>query len=368
MPGDVVALSAELHQTMLKDDAKHRFSATPIGNLIASTPNVTMLVEGLIEAGSLVIAFGAEGTRKSFLMTDLAMCVADGRLWAGRRTMKAPALYLPGEGRTGLVRRARGWTIRNGGDTPELYLADRFVALVGIDGADEVCQWIEAQDTKFGLIVVDTIARAMAGRSENDPQDMGLLVSNLDMLRERTGAAVIGIHHTPLEARNGKSPPRPRGSTALPGAADTLLAVEYDSATDIGTITACKQKDGSTDGDLRFRFDLVEVGGSDNFGNPITTLVPRPTEDKPSPKMKRLGKWEQMAHDYVLRAGSCTRAELVKHLGDSGQGKTNAHRTISDLIKLNVLVNPCGIIMVEHAAPPTGMAGVVSPVSVSIDT
>jgi putative DNA primase/helicase len=356
MPADVANLSATLHDAMRKNDLAVRrpFAATSIGNLIGDVRNPSYIVEGLIEEGTLAVVFGAEGTRKSFLMTDLALCIGDGRPWANRRTKKSAVLYLAGEGRSGILRRVKGWMIRKGKDTPDVYLADRFVPLIGAGDCEDVCRWIEAQGTQFGLIFLDTIARAMAGRSENDSQDVGLFVANLDMLRERTGAAVIGIHHTPLEARNGKSPPRPRGSTALPGAADTLLAVEYDNSSGIAAITTCKQKDGSTDGQLCFRFDIVEVGGTDNFGNPVTTLVPDATDEKLSPKPRRLGRWEQIAHDHVLNAGSCTRVDLVKHLVDCGQGKTNAHRTISDLIKLEVFTNPCGIIKLERTDAPRG--------------
>jgi RecA-family ATPase len=70
------------------------------------------------------------------------------------------------------------------------------------------------------LAVVDTLARCFVGGEENSARDMGRFVAAADRLRTATGAAALLLHHV---SRHGGAI---RGSTALPGALDTGIAVE----------------------------------------------------------------------------------------------------------------------------------------------
>ena len=79
-----------------------------------------------------------------------------------------------------------------------------------------------AQDLEPVLIVIDTQARVTVGADENSALDMGELVAAADRLRQATGACVLFVHH---EARAGENM---RGSTALEGAAATIVRVTKD--------------------------------------------------------------------------------------------------------------------------------------------
>ena len=72
--------------------------------------------------------------------------------------------------------------------------------------------------------VIDTQARVTVGADENSAVDMGHLVVAADKVRAATGACVLFLHH---EARAGENM---RGSTALEGAAATLLRVAKDGS------------------------------------------------------------------------------------------------------------------------------------------
>src|SRR3546814_15448538 len=62
------------------------------------------------------------------------------------------------------------------------------------------------------LIVVDTVARALAGADENSASDVGRLVDAFDWLKYQWGCAVLPIHHT--GHRKAAKTPR-RGSSGL---------------------------------------------------------------------------------------------------------------------------------------------------------
>ncbi len=89
------------------------------------------------------------------------------------------------------------------------------------------------------------MARSMVGGDENAARDVGLFIDNVDQVRRRYGAAALVVHHT------GKDGKLERGSTALRGAADTLVALRPDD--DELKLTCEKQKGRTRVQALAFR-------------------------------------------------------------------------------------------------------------------
>jgi hypothetical protein len=104
-----------------------------------------------------------------------------------------------------------------------------------------------------GMIVIDTLARAMTGGNENSTQDMGLLVANGDILRDRFDANVIWVHHSGKNEARGA-----RGSSALQAATDTEIEI-YGFAAGGGVLRTTKMRD-SEPVEYRFRLNQVLIG------------------------------------------------------------------------------------------------------------
>src|SRR5205823_2936852 len=112
-------------------------------------------------------------------------CVALGCPWLGRPVQQGRVLYLLGEGSRGLPKRAAAWQIMNGGRRPVdalTFVVDEMPQLWRGD-AEHV---LLANPGPFGLVVCDTLARAMVGGNENQQQDMGQLIEGADHLRRAT--------------------------------------------------------------------------------------------------------------------------------------------------------------------------------------
>jgi hypothetical protein len=90
-------------------------------------------------------------------------------------------------------------------------------------------------DLQPTLLILDTQARVTVGAEENSSRDMGQFVDALDELRSHSGACILVVHHEP---RNGENL---RGSTALEGAATTIIRVSKDG--NVVELTNPKQKD-----------------------------------------------------------------------------------------------------------------------------
>jgi hypothetical protein len=199
-----------------------------------SIPTYTELVAGTLMTDSISFVQGRPGSCKSFLALDLAGCVATGLPWHGHVTKQGRVLYVVAEGGGGLKARVRAWEEAR----DELMHGVMFLPLpVQIMGPTEGPAFAAlCEDLHPALIVIDTQARSSVGLNENSAQEMGHFIEQVEAIRKVTGACVLLVHH---EGRAGE---HMRGSTALEGAAQTVLRVVKEDA--VITVSVVKQKDG----------------------------------------------------------------------------------------------------------------------------
>jgi hypothetical protein len=162
------------------------------------------LVKGILGFGMMALLYGESGSAKTLIALALALHVALGRDWCGRKVKKGFVAYLAPEGGHSVHLRFHAWCRHHGIDPTDDSLPFRTIP-VSIDlctsNADltQIIANIKAAEADLGrcvLAVVDTVSRAIAGANENAPDDMGKFVLNCDRLREETGATVLGVHHT----------------------------------------------------------------------------------------------------------------------------------------------------------------------------
>ncbi|MBB6174203.1 hypothetical protein HNR23_004263 [Nocardiopsis mwathae] len=197
-------------------------------------PEPEPVIDGMLFRDSLAWVHGKPGNGKSFLVLDWAGCVATARPWQ-ERSVCAPGtvLYLVAEGMSGVRRRVRAWESWNGVPMDQVKFLPVAVQMLSATDRDAFVQLAESLSPS--LVIIDTQARVTVGADENSSTDMGRLVAAADAIREATRACVLLVHH---EARSGDTL---RGSTALEGAATTLVRVTKDKTT--VRVDCTKQKD-----------------------------------------------------------------------------------------------------------------------------
>ena len=219
------------------------------------------------------VLVGPSNTGKTFIALDMAMSIAAGTDWHGHKVRQGAALYLATEGsfsfknRMAALKDDRGLT----DNVPLIARAD-MVNLLDQEAdlaelaalADEIIE----QHGPLRLIVVDTLARAMAGGNENAPDDMGKLLNNVEALRQGTDAFVLLIHHTGKDEAKGA-----RGHSSLKGAADTILLLSKRDD-DLLELKSDKQRDMAPPRPKAFRLETV-VCGMDEDLDEVTTCVVR---------------------------------------------------------------------------------------------
>jgi hypothetical protein len=218
-------------------DQRQRFRLLSIEE-VKAIPAPKFLVDDLLPEGALAEMHGPPGGGKTFIALDVALSIASGLPWFGRRVRRGAVVYVIGEGKAGMGARIRAWEAK-----AAVTRGVRFHVV------DEPVQLLEPRDLGLfvralvplgeppALIVLDTLARCFVGGEENSARDMGMAIAGADQIRRVTGAAVLIVHHTRKEGD------QERGSVALRGGVDTMMAVKEED--DHLVVTCEKQKDAA---------------------------------------------------------------------------------------------------------------------------
>ena len=203
----------------------------------------TALIDGILYADSIAWLQGRPGHAKSFVALDMAGCLGTGENWQGHWvTGPHRVLYVAAEGASGLRQRVRAWEAAMGRRMAGVLFLPEPVQAGSVDWdlLVEVCA--NAQEL---AIVLDTQARLTVGMEENSARDMGIWIAQLERLKTATGACVLVVHH------QGRSGEHMRGSTAMEGAATSVIQVTKDE--ELVTVRCQKQKDTAEFGDIQLR-------------------------------------------------------------------------------------------------------------------
>lgn len=202
---------------------------------VMALPPVEWLIDGVLPQGAMSFVVGEEGSGKSFLVLDWGLCAALGYNWLVHPVKQGTVVYLAGEGLYGIGKRIRAWQMaRNAPALPNFYILGDAVPLLQPEAVNDLIDALEALPTPPILVIFDTFARALVGGDENSSKDTGLAIAAADRIRKRFGAHTLIIQH---KNKAGGV----RGSTAIPGAADTMVDVVKDGQ--LVTISCTKQKD-----------------------------------------------------------------------------------------------------------------------------
>jgi len=254
-------------------------------NQIRLSTAPSCLVHGLIPQTGLVVVYGAPKCGKTVWVLDLVMHVALGWPYRGRHVQEGPVVYCLFEGLTGFSARAEAFRQAHLAEEREavpFYLMHTKLALVKQHRALIESIRRQCRDRAPSAVVIDTLNRSFTGSESNDT-DMTAYVGACDAIREAFNCATIVVHHSGLEAG------RPRGHTALLGAADAQIAVKKQGKDQV-VVALEFMKDGPADVELTSRLETVDLG-EDDLGEPMSSCVIMPTDeicsDRPELRLSR---------------------------------------------------------------------------------
>ena len=256
--------------------APARFKLLTFDDVMALQPP-EWLIEDILPVQGQAVLYGPSNSGKSFVALDWALSIATGQSWQGHEVKQGPVVYVVAEGGPGIKQRAAAWVQARGCHKPDrVFFVREPVQLLNAEHLTDLTKQIAVAKVKPGLVVFDTLARCFVGGEENSALDVGRLVEMCSKLQRNTGSAVLLVHHT---GRNGG---HERGSTALRGAADVMIAHSRD-AMDIITLRNDKQKDAEEFRPIRLRLQQVDLGVNHKTGRSVSSCVLIEAADGASP-------------------------------------------------------------------------------------
>jgi hypothetical protein len=198
-----------------------RYTVHNAADALAPRPPVKWIVDGLIYENSITVMYGDGGTKKTWAGMYLAACVASGAAWGDYETHKMRVLFVDEENGEVEISGRAAFCIRGALSDENADL--KYISLAAFhldDPRDEAILTAEILAQGAGLVVLDALADLMIG-DENSKQDTQPVFNALRRIAEKTGAAILIIHHANKQGGH-------RGSSVIKDAPDILLRVDSD--------------------------------------------------------------------------------------------------------------------------------------------
>lgn len=246
--------AAEL-MTLVNEGSDQDWEIFTLADAYKERPPLVWAVQGLLSLPSLSIVYGAPGTMKSLLTADLLTCVAAGLPWLDPlpgqnakpfQTVQSPVLWIDfdnGRRRTHDRFEAFARARNLPADTQLYYTSMPTPWLDASDqlAVDQLTNRIKRFEAK--LVVLDNLGTISGGVDENSPEMLPVM-SHLRQVTEKTGAAIIIIHHQRKSSGiKGRAGDALRGHSCIEAAIDLALLVERAKDSDQVTVKSTKTRD-----------------------------------------------------------------------------------------------------------------------------
>ena len=214
-----------------------RYEVHSAAEALEPHPPTAWILEPILSQGSVAIFYGEPGTKKTYSLLSMAVCVAAGKPWLEMKTHQTRVLIIDEESGERRMFLRLGSALRG-----ELVGADcpiEFISLGGFhldDPSDVLLLEKEIEKSGAGLVIFDALADLMVG-DENSKQDTQPVLNSLRRLAEKTDAAICVIHHANKVGGY-------RGSSAIKGAVDLMVQVTSEDGSPYINFKSEKNRDG----------------------------------------------------------------------------------------------------------------------------
>jgi hypothetical protein len=259
-----------------EEASRPRYTVHNAADALAPRAAVKWLVEGRIYEKSVTVMYGDGGTKKTWAGMYLAACVSSGAPWGDIETHKTRCLFVDEENGEDEISGRAAFCIRGALSDESADL--RYISLAAFhldDPKDEVILTAEILTQGAGLVILDALADLMLG-DENTKQDTQPVFNALRRIAEKTGAAILVIHHANKQGGH-------RGSSVIKDAPDILLQVESDLDSNFINFKTEKNRKGKA-----VKWSMVATWTEDQF-----YLRPADAPEKTKPLSK--------SQEYVIR-------------------------------------------------------------------
>jgi DNA-binding HxlR family transcriptional regulator len=309
---------------------------------------IPWLVDGLLVEGERCIVFGEPGSQKSWLLLDMAICIASGEDWLGH--FKVPTarqvLYVDEE-QSERVLNKRLKQLVHGRTNPSPSAPLKTLSHDGLrftkGGAERLLAKLSVAGFDPDVVMVEALARVLDG-NENEIEAVSAFWRHLEPLR-KAGKTVIISHHMRKPNPMGSNAPRDRlrGSTDLLAGTDSAFAVEATREDGkVRSVTVGCSKFREAEAPASFEAELVDLDSAAvavkwHFKGQVATGAAS-TPAQPQTKGQQA---EALILTELLKAGtSLSTAELKTKAGNVNISESMVEEALRSLEKRGETTTP----------------------------
>lgn len=196
------------------------------------TPEPPVIIDGVLRQGAKMIVTGDSKSGKTCLLTNLAVCIAEGWEWLGHQCKQGKVLYINLEVMQSDFE-ARYKSIYKAYEKPASEEGQDNFDFWNLRGKAESLEKLapkiirRCRGRNYLVIIVDPIYKVQGG-DENSAEAIGKFCALFDKISEETGASMIYVHHHAKGAAGGKKV-SDRGSGSGVFARDADAIVDFSS-------------------------------------------------------------------------------------------------------------------------------------------
>ena len=194
-------------------------------------------IDRILRKGEVAAVIAPPKCRKSFLMHDLAISTATGRMWFGKwRCTQGKVLLVDNELNLATI----AFRIRSITEDMRfpVELLDERIEIVSLReddrDVDAVLQGILEREEQPDLVIFDAFYMFIGdGMDENSNADIASMVRKFRRFASKSGAATVLVHHTSKGSQAGKDPiDVGAGAGSLARAVDTYISIRKHAEED----------------------------------------------------------------------------------------------------------------------------------------
>lgn len=209
------ALQAEWGQDPEAENT--RFRIYTAADALQPQPPIDWIVKLLAAPGATHLWAGEGGSKKTYSLLDMGVCIALGKPWLEMETRQCSVLVIDEESGPRRMARRLGEVLRGhyaDESTPIFYIS---LALFNLrEKPDLSALHSKINETGAKLVIIDALVDVMPGADENAAGEVHPIFQGLRSIADATESCIIVIHH---HNKAGAY----RGSTAIKGAVDCVV-------------------------------------------------------------------------------------------------------------------------------------------------
>jgi hypothetical protein len=242
-------------------------------------PDPEYIINHVIETASSSVLYGVSGTGKTFTALDLALCIAHGARWHGRKAKQGVVWYINTEGGRGLKKRLKAWYLEHShlSETPDFKIIPWSLDLK--ENFQDFLDTLEDATEKPVLIIADNFSMCTPGVEQNKQEQVSPILRAINQVVQDYGCHFMLIHHTNKEGDFN-------GTMAFRNHVDVMIELRKEDKTHKQSpilFSSQKARDDEMFKDIRTELKQVTLHYDAETLEPVTSCVVVDTE-QPEPE------------------------------------------------------------------------------------